>query len=211
MPAEAKAARPGAARSSAGARPGGRAASKPDGRLSDGAQRSAARAGGILSYFTRHRTAANLLLVVMIAAGLAAFPKMRAQFFPDVVVDDIEVSVAWPGAGAEDVDAAIVQVLEPALLAVEGVTELARRARARARPASSSSSSPAGTWAARPTTCRPAVDAVTQPARGRRRARGPPRRLARPGDRRGHHRPGGRRPAGAASPTSSSRGCSPRA
>ncbi|WP_375254172.1 efflux RND transporter permease subunit [Yoonia sp.] len=80
------------------------------------------RAGGILSYFTRHKTAANLLLVLMLTAGLFAFPNMRAQFFPDVVVDDLTVSVAWQGAGAEDVDAAIVQVLEPVLLAVEGVT-----------------------------------------------------------------------------------------
>ncbi|MEL6923149.1 MAG: hypothetical protein AAFO94_03805, partial [Bacteroidota bacterium] len=31
------------------------------------------------------------------------------------------VNVRWDGAGAEDVDAGIVQVLEPGLLAVEGV------------------------------------------------------------------------------------------
>ncbi|WP_239113568.1 efflux RND transporter permease subunit [Shimia biformata] len=78
-------------------------------------------AQGLLSYFTRHRTAANLLLILMIVAGLAATPRMRAQFFPDVIVDSVSVSVAWDGAGADDVDAAIVQVLEPALLAVEGV------------------------------------------------------------------------------------------
>jgi len=80
-----------------------------------------ARVGGILSYFTRHRTAANLLLVVLIAAGLTAFPKMRAQFFPDVIVDNVRVNVSWDGAGAEDVDRAIVQLIEPVLLAVEGV------------------------------------------------------------------------------------------
>ncbi|OAN76546.1 acriflavine resistance protein B [Jannaschia sp. EhC01] len=79
-------------------------------------------AGGILSYFTRHRTAANLLLVVMIVCGLAALPQMRAQFFPDVVSDDITVVMTWDGAGAEDVDTAIVAVLEPALLLVPGVT-----------------------------------------------------------------------------------------
>lgn len=79
-------------------------------------------ANGILSYLTRHRTAANLLMVIMLAAGLFAFPKMRAQFFPDVIVDNVTVSVQWSGAGAEDVDAAIVQVLQPALLGVEGVT-----------------------------------------------------------------------------------------
>ncbi len=87
-----------------------------------GGAKLTASAGGVLSYFTRHRTAANLLLVLMITAGLFAFPNMRAQFFPDVVVDDIDVSVTWQGAGAEDVDAAIVQVLEPVLLGVEGVT-----------------------------------------------------------------------------------------
>lgn len=78
-------------------------------------------AKGVLSYFTRHRTAANLLLVVMIAAGIYAFPKMRAQFFPDIIIDTITVSVAWDGAGAEDMDAGIVQVLESTLLAVDGV------------------------------------------------------------------------------------------
>ena len=93
-------------------------------------------AGGILSYFKRHRTAANLLLVLMVVAGLFAAPNMRAQFFPDVVVDDVTVSEAWQGAGAEDVDSAIVQVMEPALLAVEGVassTSSSREGRAAIR------------------------------------------------------------------------------
>ncbi|NDW43771.1 efflux RND transporter permease subunit [Ruegeria sp. PrR005] len=78
-------------------------------------------AGGVLSYFTRHRTAANLLLVVLLVLGAAAIPNMRAQFFPDVIVQNVTVNVEWEGAGPEDVDSAIVQVLEPALLAVDGV------------------------------------------------------------------------------------------
>ncbi len=80
--------------------------------------------GSLLTYFARHRTAANLLLVVLIAAGLASIPRMRAQFFPDVVVESVGVTVAWPGAGAEDVDSGVVQPLGPALQAVEGVEEI---------------------------------------------------------------------------------------
>ncbi|MBT8408789.1 MAG: efflux RND transporter permease subunit, partial [Alphaproteobacteria bacterium] len=80
-------------------------------------------AGGILSYFARHKTAANLLLVLLVLSGVYAAPQMRAQFFPDVIVDDIDVVVKWDGAGAEDVDAAIVQLLEPELQSVDGVTE----------------------------------------------------------------------------------------
>ena len=81
------------------------------------------RVSGVLSYFTRHGTAANLLLVMLIAVGVAVIPKMRAQFFPDVIVDNVRISVNWDGAGAESVDAGIVAVLEPALLGVEGVVE----------------------------------------------------------------------------------------
>ncbi|MFW2541001.1 efflux RND transporter permease subunit [Primorskyibacter sp. 2E107] len=79
------------------------------------------KAGGLFSYVTRHPTLANLLLVILLAAGLFAVPNMRAQFFPDVIIDEVSVSVRWDGAGAADVDSAIVQVLEPTLLAVEGV------------------------------------------------------------------------------------------
>ena len=65
---------------------------------------------------------ANLLLVILIVAGLLALPKMRSQFFPDIVIDNINLSIVWQGAGAEDVDAAIVRVLEPVLLGVDGVS-----------------------------------------------------------------------------------------
>lgn len=85
--------------------------------------------GGILSYFVRHRTAANLLLVLLLISGLYAAPQMRAQFFPDVVVDDIDIVVKWDGAGAEDVDSSVVQLLEPELQGVEGVTETSATSR----------------------------------------------------------------------------------
>ncbi|MEL7149487.1 MAG: efflux RND transporter permease subunit [Pseudomonadota bacterium] len=85
--------------------------------------------GGILSYFVRHRTAANLLLLVLLLAGLYAVPQMRAQFFPDVIVDDIDISVRWDNAGAGDIDASIIQVLEPDLQSVDGVIETSARSR----------------------------------------------------------------------------------
>jgi multidrug efflux pump subunit AcrB len=80
--------------------------------------------GGIISYFTRHRTAANLVMLLMVVVGLLAASRIRAQYFPDIVVSEVSVSVSWQGAGADDVDRAIVQVMEPALLAVEGVVDV---------------------------------------------------------------------------------------
>lgn len=86
-------------------------------------------AGGVLSYFTRHRTLANLVFIAMMVAGLAAIPNMRAQFFPDATFDRITVTTVWDQASSDDVDGAIIQLMEPALMRVEGVTRSTSRAR----------------------------------------------------------------------------------
>ncbi len=64
----------------------------------------------------------------LLIAGLVAANRMRAQFFPDVVATEIFVSVGWPGAGAEDVDRAILDRIEPVLLAVDGVESVSAEA-----------------------------------------------------------------------------------
>ena len=83
---------------------------------------------GLLSVFARHRTLANLVMAVMVVGGLYAAPQLRAQFFPDTVVQEIDVRVQWDGAGPEDVDNSIIAVLEPALMGVEGVALTTSRA-----------------------------------------------------------------------------------
>ncbi|OZA11292.1 MAG: hypothetical protein B7Y02_08990 [Rhodobacterales bacterium 17-64-5] len=83
---------------------------------------------GLVRYFIRHRTAANLLMVVLLAAGLIAAFDMRAQYFPAIVQSEASVTAAWSGAGAEDVDRAVVQVLEPSLLTLDGVAAVTSRA-----------------------------------------------------------------------------------
>jgi multidrug efflux pump subunit AcrB len=82
----------------------------------------------LIRYFARHRTVANLLMVLMLAVGVAAATQMRAQYFPDIVVNEVDVTITWGGAGAEEVDRAIVQLVEPVMLTVEGVAAVGSRA-----------------------------------------------------------------------------------
>ncbi len=56
------------------------------------------------------------------------------SIYPDVVLNTVTVCVTWEGAGSEDVDSAIVELLEPALQAVDGVEELGPPSPARAAP-----------------------------------------------------------------------------
>jgi len=83
----------------------------------------AAGGGSIFGYFARHRTAANLLMLLLIGLGLAAAPRIRAQFMPDIVFEQINISIDWDGAGPADNDRAVVAPLMPVLQALDGVAE----------------------------------------------------------------------------------------
>jgi multidrug efflux pump subunit AcrB len=74
----------------------------------------------IIKFFVKHRTAANLIMILMLLVGALSTTRINKQFFPDISVDIIAVSVAWTGATAEDVDSNITQSLEPELRAIEG-------------------------------------------------------------------------------------------
>lgn len=86
-------------------------------------------ARGLIARFARHPTAANLVMAIMLVAGLAGLWKMTTQFFPDFGIDIVTIGVAWNGASAEDVDLAIVQAIEAEtrfLDEVKGVRSIAR-------------------------------------------------------------------------------------
>ena len=76
---------------------------------------------GLIAFFARHRTAANLLMVLMILFGVLGLMRMNTQLFPTFGVDWISVSVTWPGASAEDVDANVVAAIEPEVRFLDGV------------------------------------------------------------------------------------------
>ena len=83
--------------------------------------------GSFFGYFIAHSTIANLVLVLIVVLGLFSINKLRSQFFPDVIIETIYVSINWPGAGAEDLDSGVVGFLEPSLLELEGVEQIVSR------------------------------------------------------------------------------------
>ncbi|MCT4655778.1 MAG: efflux RND transporter permease subunit [Cohaesibacter sp.] len=82
-----------------------------------------------VSFFVRHPNAANLLMVLMIIAGLFSLSKMNSQFFPNIDTDAIRVAVTWNGASAEDVEANILEIIEPQIRFIDGVDSIESIAR----------------------------------------------------------------------------------
>ncbi|MEM9437777.1 MAG: efflux RND transporter permease subunit, partial [Pseudomonadota bacterium] len=84
---------------------------------------------GLVSFFARHGTAANLLLSVLVVAGLFAATGLRTQYLPDVVTEEINVSIRWDGASVAQVDRTIVSAVTPNLLNLDGLDTVRSRAR----------------------------------------------------------------------------------
>jgi multidrug efflux pump subunit AcrB len=76
---------------------------------------------GLLHFFVRHPTAANLLMGLIILLGVYALDRHNVQFFPDFGIDQVIVEVEWPGSSADDVDTTIVQAIEPEVRFLDGV------------------------------------------------------------------------------------------
>jgi multidrug efflux pump subunit AcrB len=82
------------------------------------------KAAPLLDFFIRHKTAANLLMILMIVIGFVSLDRLNRQFFPSFDVEVVGISVTWTGATAEDVDANIVQPLEPELRTISNVKKV---------------------------------------------------------------------------------------
>ena len=66
----------------------------------------------LLHYFTHHKVAGNLLMLIMILAGGWALLKINVQFFPTMHFNFVSIQIAWPGASAEDVERALLNPIE---------------------------------------------------------------------------------------------------
>jgi hydrophobic/amphiphilic exporter-1 (mainly G- bacteria), HAE1 family len=83
----------------------------------------------MIRYFVAHPTAANLVMLAFVVAGLFAAPMLYRETFPRVEPRRVEVSVINPGARTEDIEEAICQRIEDAVDGIDGVSEILCEAR----------------------------------------------------------------------------------
>ena len=83
----------------------------------------------LVRFFISHRNAAHLLMLSMIIFGFLGLRELNTQFFPEIEIEVVGVTIVWPGASAEDVDVNIVEPLQAQLRFLAGVDELESRSR----------------------------------------------------------------------------------
>ncbi|MGB0466800.1 MAG: efflux RND transporter permease subunit [Pontibacterium sp.] len=68
----------------------------------------------MIRYFASHPTAANILMTVVLLAGIVALPTLNKETFPKISQDKVSVTVPYPGASPSEVEEGICNRLEDA-------------------------------------------------------------------------------------------------
>lgn len=77
----------------------------------------------MIRWFVGHPTAANLLMILMLAVGVFSAPELKRETFPDYQPVEASISVEYRGATAADVEDNICLRLDDALAGVESLKE----------------------------------------------------------------------------------------
>jgi multidrug efflux pump subunit AcrB len=83
----------------------------------------------VIGWFVRNPVAANLLMWLIVAAGLVTAPSLRQEIFPEIKMGMIAVTVVYPGATPEEVEEAVCIRVEEAIHDLEGVKRVTATAR----------------------------------------------------------------------------------
>ncbi len=79
---------------------------------------------GPIAWMTHHTVAANLVMLIFILGGLVILTNIKQEVFPEFKVDQIRVSVPYPGASPEEVEQGIILSIEDVVRGLDGVKEV---------------------------------------------------------------------------------------
>jgi multidrug efflux pump subunit AcrB len=87
------------------------------------------RRTGPIAWMTQNSIAANLLMMLLLGGGIWSAIAIQKEVFPNFLLDNVEISVSYPGAAPEEVEQGILQPIEQALRDVDGIHEITSYAR----------------------------------------------------------------------------------
>ena len=79
---------------------------------------------GLIGWFTKNPVAANLLMILVILAGLISALNISKNMFPLGDLDQISISAVYPGAAPVEVEKGVILPMEAALQGLKGIKKI---------------------------------------------------------------------------------------
>ncbi|MDH3867671.1 MAG: efflux RND transporter permease subunit, partial [Desulfobulbaceae bacterium] len=77
-----------------------------------------------IKWMAHNHVAANLLMMVFIIGGLVLGFSIKQEVFPEIALDMVQISVAYPGAGPDEVEEGIILQVEEKVSGLDGIKKI---------------------------------------------------------------------------------------
>jgi len=84
---------------------------------------------GVIAWMAGHSVTANLLMLVLLVGGFFFGYRIKKEVFPYFELDQVQITVPYPGASPQEVERGIILAIEEAVQGLEGVDEVRASAR----------------------------------------------------------------------------------
>lgn len=79
---------------------------------------------GLIAWFARNSVAANLLMAIILVAGVASLFTIKKQIFPEIVLEQVNIRVPYLGAAPQEVETGVIEKIEESLRGVNGIKRI---------------------------------------------------------------------------------------
>ncbi len=84
---------------------------------------------GPIVWMAGHSVTANLVMLILLVGGLYMGFRIKKEIFPYFELDQVQITVPYPGASPQEVERGIILAIEEAVQGLEGVNEVRSSAR----------------------------------------------------------------------------------
>lgn len=82
----------------------------------------------LIAWFAENQVAANLIMVMIVVAGILSLQTTRKELIPNISLDMVTVGVAYPGATPEEIEQSLCVRIEESIFDIEGIRKLTTKA-----------------------------------------------------------------------------------
>ena len=76
---------------------------------------------GPIAWMASNPIAANILMIILLVGGLFATTRVQQEFLPNAELDEVYVTVAYPGASPDEIEQGVILAIEESIRGLNGV------------------------------------------------------------------------------------------
>jgi len=78
----------------------------------------------LIAWFAENQVAANLTMLLIVVAGILSLQATRKELIPNISLDKVTISIAFPGASPQEVEKTVCVRIEESIFDIEGIRKL---------------------------------------------------------------------------------------